>query len=34
MHFFYSPISDRGYRAGSGSIELLGMDRRDEANID
>jgi len=34
MHFFSSPISDRGYRAGSGSIELLGMDRRDEANID
>ena len=34
MHFFYSPISDRGYRCGSGSLELLGMDRRDEANID
>jgi 5-formaminoimidazole-4-carboxamide-1-(beta)-D-ribofuranosyl 5'-monophosphate synthetase len=33
-HFFYSPISDRGYRVGSGSLELLGMDRRDEANID
>ncbi len=34
MHFFYSPISDRGYRVGHGSLELLGMDRRDEANID
>jgi 5-formaminoimidazole-4-carboxamide-1-(beta)-D-ribofuranosyl 5'-monophosphate synthetase len=34
MHFFYSPITDRGYRVGSGSLELLGMDRRDEANID
>ncbi len=34
MHFFYSPLSDRGYRVGHGSIELLGMDRRDEANID
>jgi len=34
MHFFYSPISDRGYRVGTGSLELLGMDRRDEANID
>ncbi|MEM0129316.1 MAG: formate--phosphoribosylaminoimidazolecarboxamide ligase [Thermoplasmata archaeon] len=33
-HFFYSPLSDHGYRAGPGSIELLGMDRRDEANID
>jgi 5-formaminoimidazole-4-carboxamide-1-(beta)-D-ribofuranosyl 5'-monophosphate synthetase len=33
-HFFYSPISDQGYRVGSGSLELLGMDRRDEANID
>ena len=34
MHFFYSPITDGGYRCGSGSLELLGMDRRDEANID
>ncbi len=34
MHFFYSPISDRGFRVGTGSLELLGMDRRDEANID
>ena len=34
IHFFYSPISDRGYRVGHGSLELLGMDRRDEANID
>src|SRR5579863_6559186 len=34
IHFFYSPISDRGYRTGHGSLELLGMDRRDEANID
>lgn len=34
MHFFYSPISERGYRVGTGSLELLGMDRRDEANID
>ncbi len=33
-HFFYSPLSDRGYRVGHGSLELLGMDRRDEANID
>jgi 5-formaminoimidazole-4-carboxamide-1-(beta)-D-ribofuranosyl 5'-monophosphate synthetase len=34
MHFFYSPIADRGYRLSHGSLELLGMDRRDEANID
>lgn len=34
LHFFYSPLSDRGYRVGHGSLELLGMDRRDEANID
>ncbi|MGA7924331.1 MAG: formate--phosphoribosylaminoimidazolecarboxamide ligase [Thermoplasmata archaeon] len=34
VHFFYSPLSDRGYRVGNGSLELLGMDRRDEANID
>jgi 5-formaminoimidazole-4-carboxamide-1-(beta)-D-ribofuranosyl 5'-monophosphate synthetase len=34
MHFFYSPITDGGYRLRHGSLELLGMDRRDEANID
>ncbi len=34
VHFFYSPLSDRGYRVGHGSLEMLGMDRRDEANID
>jgi 5-formaminoimidazole-4-carboxamide-1-(beta)-D-ribofuranosyl 5'-monophosphate synthetase len=34
VHFFYSPLTDRGYRVGHGSLELLGMDRRDEANID
>ena len=34
MHFFYSPISEGGYRLRQGSLELLGMDRRDEANID
>ena len=33
-HFFYSPLSEEGYRVRHGSIELLGMDRRDEANID
>jgi len=34
MHFFYSPITEGGYRLRQGSLELLGMDRRDEANID
>ena len=34
VHFFYSPLRQDGYRVGTGSLELLGMDRRDEANID
>jgi 5-formaminoimidazole-4-carboxamide-1-(beta)-D-ribofuranosyl 5'-monophosphate synthetase len=34
VHFFYSPLRQDGYRVGPGSLELLGMDRRDEANID
>ncbi len=34
VHMFYSPLSQDGYRVRHGSIELLGMDRRDEANID
>jgi len=34
MHYFYSPIVDKGYRLSKGSLEMLGIDRRDEANID
>ena len=34
IHYFYSPIVDGGYRLSKGSLELLGVDRRDEANID
>jgi 5-formaminoimidazole-4-carboxamide-1-(beta)-D-ribofuranosyl 5'-monophosphate synthetase len=34
MHFFYSPLVDKGYRLSRGSLELMSMDRRDEANID
>jgi 5-formaminoimidazole-4-carboxamide-1-(beta)-D-ribofuranosyl 5'-monophosphate synthetase len=34
LQFFYSPIADGGYRLSRGSLELLGIDRRDEANID
>ncbi len=34
LQFFYSPITDGGYRLSKGSLEMLGIDRRDEANID
>lgn len=34
FHYFYTPLSKNGFPAGEGSIELLGIDRRDESNID
>jgi len=34
LHYFYSPIQDRGYRLKNGSLQLLSMDRRDETTID
>ena len=34
LQFFYSPIGEGGYRLSRGSLEMLGIDRRDEANID
>jgi 5-formaminoimidazole-4-carboxamide-1-(beta)-D-ribofuranosyl 5'-monophosphate synthetase len=34
IHFFYTPLTKRGYAVGKGSLEMLGVDRRDEANID
>ncbi len=34
MHYFYSPFSDKGYPCKRGSLELTGIDRRDESNID
>ena len=34
IHYFYSPIVEKGYRVSKGSLEMLGIDRRDEANID
>ena len=34
MHFFYSPIAKKGYRLSKGALEFLGIDRRDESNID
>ncbi|MEM4633992.1 MAG: formate--phosphoribosylaminoimidazolecarboxamide ligase [Candidatus Anstonellaceae archaeon] len=33
-HYFYSPLSKDGYRACEGKIELIGIDRRFESNID
>src|SRR5205809_545626 len=34
MHYFYSPLAATGYRLSQGALEMLGVDRRDEANID
>lgn len=34
MHYFYSPVTDGGYRLSKGSLEFLSIDRRDESNID
>jgi len=34
IHYFYSPLAEGGYRLSRGSLEMLGVDRRDEANID
>lgn len=33
-HYFYSPLSKKGYKASKGSLELLGVDRRVESNAD
>jgi 5-formaminoimidazole-4-carboxamide-1-(beta)-D-ribofuranosyl 5'-monophosphate synthetase len=34
IHYFYSPLSDDGYRLSRGSLQMLGVDRRDESIID
>jgi 5-formaminoimidazole-4-carboxamide-1-(beta)-D-ribofuranosyl 5'-monophosphate synthetase len=35
IHYFHSPLSDDGYALpGGGSLQLLGVDRRDESIID
>jgi 5-formaminoimidazole-4-carboxamide-1-(beta)-D-ribofuranosyl 5'-monophosphate synthetase len=34
IHYFYSPLSTDGYRVRDGSLQVLGVDRRDETNID
>jgi 5-formaminoimidazole-4-carboxamide-1-(beta)-D-ribofuranosyl 5'-monophosphate synthetase len=34
IHYFYSPLATTGYALSKGGLEMLGVDRRDEANID
>ena len=34
LHYFYSPLQDNAYRLTKGSLQFLGVDRRDETNID
>jgi len=34
FQFFYSPIREEGYRLSKGSLELLGIDKRIESNVD
>ncbi|MDD5502140.1 MAG: formate--phosphoribosylaminoimidazolecarboxamide ligase [Candidatus Thermoplasmatota archaeon] len=34
VHYFYSPIQKNGYKLSKGALQMLGIDRRDEANID
>ncbi len=34
IHYFHSPIKKDGYRVKNGTLEVLSIDRRDEANID
>src|SRR2546421_2658354 len=33
MHYFYSPLAATGYRLSRGALEMLGVDRREEANL-
>ncbi|MEA3198696.1 MAG: 5-formaminoimidazole-4-carboxamide-(beta)-D-ribofuranosyl 5-monophosphate synthetase [Thermoplasmata archaeon] len=34
LHYFYSPLRDDSYKLSQGSLQFLGVDRRDETNID
>ncbi|HOT06552.1 MAG TPA: formate--phosphoribosylaminoimidazolecarboxamide ligase [Methanotrichaceae archaeon] len=34
LHFFYSPIREKGYRLKKGTLDMLGIDRRVESNAD
>lgn len=33
-HYFFSPLTREGYRAGEGHLEMMSIDRRLESNID
>ena len=34
LHYFYSPITEEGYKLSKGTLELLSIDRRIESNVD
>jgi len=34
VHYFYSPVRTQGYKLSKGVLEFLGVDRRDESNVD
>jgi len=34
LHYFYSPIQERGYQLSEGALQMLSMDRRVESNAD
>src|SRR5207247_10543275 len=34
IHYFYSPLATSGFMLSKGALEMLGVDRRDAANID
>ncbi|MFA5860778.1 MAG: formate--phosphoribosylaminoimidazolecarboxamide ligase [Candidatus Thermoplasmatota archaeon] len=34
VHYFYSPLQQNAYKLSKGSLQMLGVDRRDETNID
>lgn len=34
MHYFYSPLIDKGYGVRDGTLQMLSVDRRDETSID
>ncbi len=34
LHYFFSPVREEGYKTDHGVLEMLSIDRRDEANID
>ncbi|MFW5903980.1 MAG: formate--phosphoribosylaminoimidazolecarboxamide ligase [Candidatus Saliniplasma sp.] len=34
LHYFFSPLKEKGYKIDRGILEMLSIDRRDESNID